>query len=164
MPVEIVLHGNREFGNSQKAVTFERTFTINNFPQLKTVNNAAHRLRFAVDVPDALKEFRVQNVGELCYFPSLDEIAYWTGATMRLKEATIGILIPKSESAYCKRPQRAPGSFSLNPYDNNQKRPSPFGPILLTRGEISQNDLPEIIEIIGQAFQQFGQKITATLN
>ena len=72
-------------------------------------------------------------------------------------------MIPGSEESY-KRTELPNGAFTLNPYALNRRMPDPYGPLPLTGREVSQDDLPKVIELIGQAFQQFSQKLAAPFN
>ena len=165
MPIEVKLHGNIALGGGPKTVTFEKIFTVTDFPQLIKVNKTASRLRFGGNLSDALTDAGIPNVNSLSYFPSFNEIAYWGGALISDpdKKKQIGILFPKSEESY-QRIEPPEGGFSLNPFNLNMKKPNPFGPLLVVNGEVPQADLPEIIEIIGQAYQQFAIKLAAPWN
>jgi hypothetical protein len=112
-----------------------------------------------------LEDAGIQGVDSLSWFPSVDEIAYWGGATINLpgENRQVGILFPGSEIAY-QRTELSEGSFTLNPFAFNRKKPDPFGPLLLIKGEVLQDDLPEIIDIISQAYQQLAQKLSAPWN
>ena len=156
MSVEVKLHGNIAFGGGPKSEAFEKSFTIKDFPQLIKVFEAANKLRFGGDLSDALMDAGIPNVDSLSYFPSVNEITYWGGALIsgRNKKQQVGILLPKSEESY-QMTEPPEGGFSLNPFNLNKKKPNPFGPLLVVNGEVPQDDLPKIIEIIGQAYHQF---------
>lgn len=159
MPVEVKLHGQGAFGGDPEIISFDKCYTVTDIPQLKVIQESANKLHFARDLSDALTDAGIRNVGSLSYFPSVNEIAYWGGftvTTLDMKQQ-IGILFPKSEVAY-QRTQSPRGGFTLNPFAFNQKKPEPFGPLLLVKGEVLQDNLPEIIEVVSQAYQQMSLK------